>query len=84
MEMTIVNLKSILVTVSSENLTNSQKEKPMAYGDKLSPHDHRVKVSPTKEYRMVSTWIDTDNECWEEPYHLYGSSPEINQSQTKG
>lgn len=56
----------------------------MAYGDKLSPHDHRVKVSPTKEYRMVSTWIDTDNECWDEPYHLYGSSPEINQSQTKG
>lgn len=22
-------------------------------------------------YKMPATWIDTDNEVWEEPYHLY-------------
>lgn len=23
-------------------------------------------------YKMDAHWIDTDNQVWEEPYHLYG------------
>jgi len=23
------------------------------------------------KYKMVSSWIDTDNKVWSEPYHLY-------------
>jgi hypothetical protein len=45
----------------------------MGYGDKLSKQDYRVDIKSTayrysSEYRMVSSWIDTDNECWSEPF----------------
>jgi hypothetical protein len=26
---------------------------------------------PLGQYKMPATWIDTDNQVWEEPYHLY-------------
>lgn len=32
---------------------------------------HHVILEGGKHYRMPANWIDTDNKCWSEPYHLY-------------
>ena len=41
---------------------------------------HYVEVRPGWSYKMAETWIDTDNEVWAEPYHLYGVTPHVNEN----
>lgn len=40
----------------------------MAY--RFTENDHECWPTNFGRYRMLPGWIDTDNECWEEPYHL--------------
>jgi hypothetical protein len=29
------------------------------------------------QYKMCKAWIDTDNQVWSEPYHLYGIEKDV-------
>ena len=37
-------------------------------------HGHFCRGTGFGHYKMPATWIDTDNEVWSEPYHLYGDA----------
>lgn len=46
----------------------------------MSRPGHYVEVRPGWSYKMAETWIDTDNEVWAEPYHLYGETAHISEN----
>jgi hypothetical protein len=37
----------------------------------FNKHGHHVSGAEAGHYRMSPEWIDTDNEVWSEPTHLY-------------
>jgi hypothetical protein len=42
-------------------------------------HGHYSSRVKFGQYIMNKCWIDTDNEVWSEPYHLYGLEPKVNE-----